>query len=127
MKIVFVGLSNKKDMEPFDIHTATGKIISHIIEQLNADCYKINLVQFAPLDDNGKLRYPNKKEISEGVNQTLDWLNINKPDKIILLGNIVGKALNIENSIKVHHPAYAIRNGKVNEYIKEVVNKINNQ
>jgi hypothetical protein len=33
----------------------------------NCDFIKANLVSFAPLDNNNKLRYPNNKELLEGA------------------------------------------------------------
>ena len=41
-KVVFVGLSNKKDKEPFDKTTNSGKIINEVINYLDCECFKLN-------------------------------------------------------------------------------------
>ena len=66
-KVVFVGLSNKKDKEPFDKTTNSGKIINEIINHLNYECHKLNLVPFTPTDESGKIRYPTNEEIKKSI------------------------------------------------------------
>ncbi len=126
MKIVFVGLTNKVGKQPLDESTATGKVISEIIDGLGKDFefHKINLVQYAPVDDDGKLRYPNKQELSEGVVSFNDWVLEHNPNIIVLLGGIVSKAVKTDNAITVQHPAYAIRRGLKQQYVNTVVNEL---
>ncbi len=124
MKVVFVGLSNEVGKKPLCPTTPSGSVIQTIAEQLGATCYMTNLVQFAPLDSAGKLRYPNKEELREGVASFTEYVKELSPDKIVLLGSKVCNAVNLDNCVRLQHPAYAIRQGKIESYIKDSVQKI---
>jgi hypothetical protein len=125
-RIAFVGLTNKVGKQPLDDSTSTGKIISEITYGLGQEIEscRINLVQYAPVDSDGKLRYPNKEEIAEGALSLNAWISNNNPDVIVLLGKIVSDSVIFDNSISVEHPAYAIRNGRKKTYIDDVITKI---
>lgn len=124
MKVVFVGLSDKIGMETLSSLTSSGKIISKISEQLSAECHRVNLVQFTPLDGEGKLRYPTLSELNDGALKLKICLQDINADKVVLLGKMVGNSLKVDNGIQVPHPAYAIRQGKEKEYIEDVVFKV---
>jgi ribosomal protein L32 len=124
MKIVFVGLSNKMGKEPLDQSTATGKIIARIADRLNAEYYKINLVQFVPVDENGKLRNPTKREIIAGSLNVRKFVDDVKPDRVVLLGKTVFENLQFDNGFKMYHPGYVVRNGITINYIDETVKKL---
>lgn len=91
--IIWVGLSAKivKDIvneRPLENNTNTGKIIERI--EANHDCfYKTNLVKCAPLDENSKLRYPNKDEMNFCFENLLFELITIKPKIVFLLGSKV--------------------------------------
>lgn len=124
MKVAFIGLSNKLGKEPLDNSTASGKIIDRITAKLDAECYKLNLVDYAPTDKNGKLRYPTKAEIQDSLPAFYAKLSTIKPDITVLLGAIVGFYVETDNSIITYHPGYAIRRGMTEKYIDDMVNEI---
>lgn len=130
-KILFIGLSNKEGCEPLESGTKSGDLIDNIINKLNEDCYKINLVNFAPLDDKGKLRYPNKSEMDKGYKNLKVFIENLNPDLCVFLGNIVNKYLSnkITNYIKIKHPSYmAVYKRKyTTNYIDDTVNLIQKQ
>ena len=130
-KIVFIGVSNKKDKEPFDISTNSGKIIHDIIKELNYDCYKLNLVPYVPLTKEGKLRYPTKEEIKESMPLLKKELREINPNCIISLGNVVSKELKkikeYQNIILFeNHPSYiyVYKRKELDEYKKRIIEKI---
>lgn len=130
-KIIFIGLSNKKDKEPFDITTNSGKIIEKIIANINGECFKLNLVPFAPLNNLGKLRYPTKKEINESIPSLMQKIAKINPDCIVGLGNIVCKELlkikEYKNIlITSFHPSYIYiyKRKQINTYINNLIEEI---
>jgi hypothetical protein len=132
MKILFVGLSNKLNKEPFDIHTNSGKIVHDIIKQLNHECYLVNLVQYPPVDKNGKLRYPTKLEIKEAIPAFLKYTDTIKPDLIVSFGKTVSDELSkivIINKILLtkNHPSYiwVYKRNSLDSYIDDIVKTIN--
>jgi len=122
-KIAIVGISNKPDCSPLDDSTNTGKIINRITSQFTeVEFYKTNLVNFAPLNELGKLRYPTKQEIEDNMSILLK--NIKDSDVVICLGNkvttcLVGKVVNL---ISIKHPSYmwVYKRKKLDSYINEV-------
>jgi len=129
--VIWVGLSAKivKDIKlerPLENNTNTGKIIEKI-EAGNNCFYKTNLVKCAPLDENNKLRYPNKDEMNFCFDNLLLELITIKPKIVFLLGSKVSnfvlnklkskkfkketnqEILNILEKIEFHniyHPSY---------------------
>lgn len=135
MKVLLLGLSNKIGLKPFDNSTNSGKLVDMIIEKCNCRDIKFtkyNLVMFAPLDSKGKLRYPNKEELQEGVNELSKI--INKYDCVILFGDKVQKAVNKDlrfnnvSKICVLHPSYIwiYKHKEINNYIDDIIEKIMN-
>lgn len=49
-KIIFIGLSDKIGCIPLQSDTKSGMLIDKIIKNINAKSYKINLVNFPPVD-----------------------------------------------------------------------------
>jgi uracil-DNA glycosylase family 4 len=144
MYVIFVGISNRSnslgELAPLDSSTPTGKIINSIEARLNRECLKTNLVNFTPLGDNGKIRYPNKEEIEVGLIECLEFLRTHSPCLVFLLGKIVEKeileSLNTEKikeniyrfggSIilaSVYHPSYihTYKKQLTDQYIDEIV------
>lgn len=133
IKVLLLGLSNKIGLEPFDSSTNSGKLVDMIIKKCNCgdiEFTKYNLVMFAPLDSNNKLRYPNKEELQEGVNELSKI--INKYDCIILFGDKVQKAVNKDlrfnnvNKIYALHPSYIwiYKHKEINNYVDGIVGEI---
>jgi uracil-DNA glycosylase len=97
---VWVGISQKKDVQNLSKESVSGSLIFEIEKNMkNIKSYKTNLVDFAPIDKTGKLCYPTKKEIDQNFN--ILWNNIiyKKPKIIFLLGGIVLSAF--ENNLKI--------------------------
>lgn len=141
--VMWVGLSAKKVIDldknyPLEENTNSGKIIKEIEDNLpNVNFYKTNLVKCLPLNDKGKIRYPNKKEMQICMQNLLEEIKALKPKIIFLLGNNVADF--VENYIKqnkVHigarikhipHPSYIYiykRKGK-DIYINNIIEDIN--
>ncbi len=96
MEVIYVGLSNKKngrgvELPPLDESTNSGKLIKLIDQRSGVDSHKINLVPFTPEDGKGKIRYPNKKEVDESIEECVQYLYQNAPCLVFLLGRLVSK------------------------------------
>lgn len=128
MKIIFVGLSNKPNKNPLDSSTLSGALIDRVIEKLDFECLKTNLVNFAPINENGKLRYPDMAEKNIGYKYLKKLLDKNQPCIVVSLGSVVTKYLDnkIDNFISIKHPSYIsiYRRNDIDCYIDDVVNKI---
>lgn len=127
-KVLFVGLSDKVGCTPLQSGTISGDLIDRIIVGINGECHKINLVNFAPLDEKGKLRYPTKLEMDIGYRYLQEFIKELNPTICILLGNKVSKYLSTKvNSLSIKHPSYiAVYKRKyIDEYIKDSINLIN--
>ncbi len=141
--VMWVGLSAKKvkDLKknyPLEEDTNSGKIIKEIEDALpNVKYYKTNLVKCLPLDDKGKIRYPNNEEMNACINNLMKEIEYLKPKIVFLLGNNVAffvekyiRKNNINLNInfkKIEHPSYIYiykRKNKQN-YINKLINDIN--
>ena len=122
-------MSNKLGMAPLASDSISGALIDEIIKDINEDCIKTNLVDFAPLDKNNKLRYPNQIEKDLGFISLNKTIERNNPCLIVCLGNEVYEYLGKKfiNSIKIKHPSYiAVYRRKFREeYITETSILIN--
>lgn len=114
MKILWIGLSAQLSKEgatlpPLDDSTPSGKLIATIEDKCTGFVFKrTNLVFFAPLNKQGKLRYPTSAEMKKSVallNNTIKEFN---PDLVFMLGNQVGKFLISEKNLQ-----------KIEDYIVE--------
>lgn len=115
---------------PLQSGTISGNLIDKIIIGIHAECYKANLVNFAPLDEKGKLRYPTKSEMDIGYEHLQNFIKELNPDICILLGDKVSKYLsNKVNSISIKHPSYiaVYKRKHIDEYINGSINTINSQ
>ncbi|MCX6075701.1 MAG: hypothetical protein NTW78_02295 [Campylobacterales bacterium] len=146
--VMWVGLSAKKveslfDEIPLANNTNTGKIIADIEEGLDDILfYKTNIVKCLPLDEKGKIRYPNVDEMSacqDNFNKELEQV---KPSVVFLLGKKVSDFLfklhkkqdktikTVDDSwfynnitfISIHHPSYiyVYKRKFIAEYVKSV-------
>lgn len=104
-KIIWVGLSAKKvdDVEkeiPLSPETNSGALISTIESNYeNISTYKTNIVKCLPLDEKGKLRYPNSKEMNICFKNFIGEIEQIKPKLVFLLGEKVTKA--VERNFKI--------------------------
>lgn len=152
--VMWVGLSAKKvenieEAVPLDEKTQSGKVIAEIEHMLsNVKYYKTNVVKCAPLDKNGKLRYPNRTEMDVCMDN-LDSEIVNlQPKVVFLLGekakNAVERKYNLRftkggelfqyegviyektHFFAIEHPSYVsiYKRKKMNEYKKAVVESI---
>ena len=141
--VMWVGLSAKKvkDLKnnyPLGEDTNSGKIIKKVEDALpNVNYYKTNLVKCLPLDDKGKIRYPNNEEMNACINNLIKEIEYLKPKIVFLLGNNVADFVekyiiknNIELKInfkKIAHPSYIYIYKRKNkeDYINKLTNDIN--
>lgn len=130
--VFWVGLSAKKitfeNEKPLSKTTNSGRLLAEVEEGFRGVfTYKTNLVKCVPLNENSKLRYPNKKEIQECFPNLEKEIEVLKPKIVFLLGSKVTKAVESSFNIKfeswngftykyvehdgvyyvsIHHPSY---------------------
>lgn len=97
-QVFWVGLSAKKvtfeSEKPLSPTTNSGKLICDVEKRCaKVLTYKTNLVKCVPLDDQMKLRYPNKKEIDVCFPNLEREISNLKPRIVFLLGGLVTKAI----------------------------------
>lgn len=152
-QIFWVGLSAKmvhSDEEiPLSPDTNTGLLIKRIEEVLKGiHTYKTNLVKCVPLNEQQKLRYPNKKEIDCCFDNLQKEIGELSPQIVFLLGEKVYSAVEKHFGIKfekwdefnyrykkfegiyyipIHHPSYiyVYKRKKIEQYIESVENMVN--
>lgn len=151
-QVFWVGLSAKKviceNEKPLSPTTISGKLICKIEERCKEVLtYKTNLVKCVPLNEEEKLRYPNKNEIDICFPNLKEEINSLKPRIVFLLGDKVTKAvgrhfkLTFEKwdefnykytihdeiyYIPIHHPSYIFvyKRKQIETYVEEVENLI---
>jgi len=94
MKIFWVGVSAQRDRRggqapPLTGAAPTGVIVDQIISECasNLTHEKLNLIDRVLLDRDGRLRPPNKQELTEGLNRMTRVMRENKRCLFIFLGN----------------------------------------
>ena len=104
--LLWVGISMQKDsLIPLDEKFVSGRLISSVIELMPEYCHhKANLVNFAPLDKLGKIRYPLKSEIDDSFPFLNDLIEVVRPQIIIALGGVVIKSLSEAFDMKLELP-----------------------
>ena len=134
--IMFLGISAKmketEDEIPLSENTNSGKLIKMIEERLleensNISCYRSNMVKCVPLNEEGKIRYPDNLEIENCIENLEYELNIVNPKVVVFLGRLVEKYLKkkiIElgyNVITIYHPSYIYmyRKKEIEKYVEE--------
>ena len=134
--IMIMGISAKmketEDEIPLSENTNSGKLIKMIEERLgeennNVSCYRSNMVKCVPLNEKGKIRYPDSLEIENCIENLVYELSIVKPKVVVLLGRLVEKHLKkkiIElgyNTITIYHPSYihVYRKKEIEKYVEE--------
>ena len=134
--IMFLGISakikEKEDEMPLSENTNSGKLVKMIEERLleennNLLCYRSNMVKCVPLNEEGKIRYPDNLEIENCIENLEYELNIVNPKVVVFLGRLVEKYLKkkiIElgyNVITIYHPSYiyVYRKKEIEKYVEE--------
>lgn len=147
--LLWVGISLQKGSNvALDEKFASGKLIKKLTDKLpNFIHHKTNLVDFAPLDQNDKLRYPTKDEIKDSFSCLMKQIEVIRPRIIVALGGAVTKSLSdmMEVDIEfpktfdykvnegewpvmsIHHPSYIsiYKRKKMDDYVNGVVNGVN--
>lgn len=107
--VIWLGISAKllakNCIEPLDPNTISGKVISDIEKKLpTISFYSSNLVKCAPINNEGVLRAPSKKEITSCLTNLEIEIKELRPKIIVLLGertaSAVLKSINIRFSSK---------------------------
>jgi len=146
-RIIWVGISDKQGEKLLSPSAISGKIISMVENGFPfIETHKTNLVKYAPVDENGKLRYPTKKEIDESFPALLEEIIAFTPKIVIALGGIVKDSLarnlkinewepheNYQNAkyketiiIAVKHPSYiyVYKRNEIDDYVSMLQNEI---
>jgi hypothetical protein len=127
--VLFIGLSDKVERTPLQTGTKSGDLIDKVIEKVNSICYKVNLVNFAPLDDNNNFRYPNKQEMDLGYINLEKVINELEPCICVCLGKKVSKYLSnkLNESINIIHPSHiaVYKREEMDTYVKKSAEIIN--
>ncbi len=145
--VMWVGISDKPATSPLAATTATGKVVAQMERELaGLHFHKTNLVKYAPLDANGRLRHPTKEEMAEGADSLQLELDQVQPRIIVTLGAAVSKVVveriartgrftGLGNSftyaprlgggflvLPVHHPSFVLiyRRKKLQAYIRSI-------
>lgn len=120
MRIIFVGVHNKPNLQPLCSSTKTGKLVNRIINELpkGFEIEKTNLfnVDYFP-------------EYAKMIDLGNEWYWTNLPtneDIVVLLGAITHKQFrhDVENLIKIAHPASKYSHKDMDEYVLSAVEKI---
>lgn len=133
--IVWVGISLQKNTnKAFDPQFISGKILQEFEESLcQFTHYKTNLVDFAPLNENQKLRYPTFDEILKNQKKLIRKIKKNNPILIIGMGALVSRYLSkilLQDKkikfISIYHPSYIAVYKRKNkeEYMTQVIHRI---
>jgi len=148
INVMWVGLSFKNAddggvIPPLDPSTNSGVLIEEIENEcLGVKFHRTNLVKFAPIDSEGKLRYPTRFECSEDFPKLLNEIKEINPKMIFLLGNnvhdfVLGqlgfKSLKVSYNFEVfnwngrwivpiYHPSYIMvyKRGEKDLYVQSV-------
>lgn len=150
--IYFVGLSAKPDCAHLSSQTCTGNVIEEIIRGLpDVTSIKTNLVKNVPLDQRGKLRYPDSVEMEQGWKDLQNEINQMSPNLLVTLGLQVSFFVRTQMGVQpekpwlpadfssktylsqskpyllsVHHPSFVFvyRRKYVTNYVSSVIQSI---
>lgn len=147
-QVMWVGLSAKivsqKDKIPLSANTVTGTIVQTVEQKFPQILfYKTNLVKCAPLNEEGKLRYPTNAEIDTCITHLDNELQMLCPNLVFLLGKRVSETVcshlcmpwvqwdgykyhdvkhNNTTFVSIHHPSYiyVYRRNEIGHYIDSI-------
>lgn len=150
--VIWVGLSAKiatyEGEGPLSPKTNSGELLHNVEGKCpNVPMYRTNLVKCVPLNEEGKLRYPNRKEIDVCLPHLKNEIDELAPQIIFLLGGKVIDAVSHYFSVEfekwdkfnysfskyhdmyfvpVHHPSYVYvyKHKMIDEYVNGLVNVI---
>lgn len=134
MRIIFVGIHNKPNMQPLDSRTKSGKLIDKAIEKLktvngigNTEFVKCNLFDALSVPDD-------IFERGEMKIAFFDRIKLAKGDILILLGRNVAAefpyyiklfSIPVKNPVfKVNHPASVFGKDAEDKYVKEIFDHV---
>lgn len=130
-KVLLVGISNKEGKEPFDSSTASGRIVDQMIVRIPCEFFKINYVNFAPLDLEGKMRYPTKEELTNSFPSFCSRVKVIEPDLIVVFGKMIADELKKRGYcdypiLSLAHPSYiwVYRRNELDCYLEKAVFQI---
>ena len=103
--VYIVGLSAKPHCEHLAPETQTGHIVEQIAQCLpSVRIVKTNLVKTPPIDEQGRLRYPNQNEMQLGWNELQDELYRTAPNLLVTLGQQVSSFLRFQMGVQPTKP-----------------------
>ena len=151
-RVFWVGLSAKitacEDEGPLSPTTNSGSLLCQVEGRCsNISTYRTNLVKCAPLNDNGKLRYPNRHEIDSCLPHLNVEINELEPKIVFLLGwkviDAVSRSFSLDLEtwdgfdytfqkhgnvyyVPIHHPSYiyVYKRKMIDDYIDGLVRVI---
>lgn len=120
MRIIFVGINNKPNLQSLCSGTKTGKLVNRIINELpkGVEIKKTNLFNVD--------YFPEYEKMIDLVNEWY-WTNLpTDEDIIVLLGAITHKQFkhDVNNLIKIAHPASKRSHKDMDEYVLSAAGKI---
>ena len=98
----------------------SGKILDRWIKDKITNYSIINTIPIIPLNEEGKIRPPSKKEIEYFKPATNRLIKAMNPEYIICIGKSASNFMNLDFKLSewegnigfIYHPAYYLRNGK---------------
>ena len=149
---MFIGLSAKPNTDDLCPTTNTGKLIAAIEDGFvdGIGICRTNTVKCAPLDANGKLRYPTEREMKSCLPSLISEIQAVAPKVIVPLGGQVARfllqhlgngtgfpgfgpdfsyknySLALGHVMPIHHPSYIwiYRRKRIDEYVDRVVEQL---
>ncbi|MBN1584919.1 uracil-DNA glycosylase family protein [Candidatus Uhrbacteria bacterium] len=96
--VLWVGLSDKRTgdnvLPPLSESSPSGKIVDEAIIGLDGyEHIKENLVDFAPLDERNRMRYPTSEEMRMGAHRLMGIIERVRPSTVVILGRRAAKAV----------------------------------
>jgi DNA polymerase len=81
----------------------SGTLLFKLMKRANFttdNCFITNVVKYRPIDPNGDNRTPTRNEVNASLHYLMrEWVIINKPEIIIVLGNIAKSIFDIKGNI----------------------------
>ncbi|MFT4310268.1 MAG: uracil-DNA glycosylase family protein [Candidatus Woesearchaeota archaeon] len=129
MRIVIIGISNKKDKQPFCPTTRSGSYIRILEQHIQATFSYTNLVTYAPCDTQGKLRYPTQQECKDALPHLQQYLDNTQPHLMLCCGKMVYTFIQKHLHTKIpilyiQHPGYVMRYGNKDTWITNITRSI---
>jgi hypothetical protein len=121
MKIIFIGICNKKGFEPLDSKTPSGQRIDDVVKNFPYhECVRMNLFD--------SFAVPDRHKVDTYIDDFFDRANIKEKDVCVLLGGTVQKHLGEELSCKriyAPHPSPLHARFSHSNYVRLVTDMLN--